>query len=1079
MKRFYNCARQVMLFSSLLGVMQIGFAQKNTSINTKLIDSLLSIKDYKKAHVTLNAQINYLKNTKQYDSLYHYPLYIGQLAFAKQDAIEAAKKAQKFVDHLATLTSNKRTLFKAYLSMDQLYLHLANDAKCLEASKKALEYAKSVTDIKQKELGEINYIIGSNYYALYDLSNASVYFKESALAYEKSKDVKKYKLSDSYNGIAVSMWTLNKLDSAEIYFNKAIKTAEESDLKDYDKLYYVSAFKFNLALVQDDSGNVSDAIKTKKEIIKDFQMIITNSKDEELVTKAEQLLASAFSNLAAFYNDIGFITKAYDMLKYAYEKKQLVYEPTNPRLVTNISQIATAEIELRDLDKGIETVNKGLKKLKSFSSDYHAVEAELLQLKARAYAEKGDAITATKIYEESEALYNKAYPTEYSRAYLILLRDYALFLAANNQKEKAIAMALKSYNYTFKNGGDNNFPLLKEIVTLSNVYFDVGDYKMAYEWAEKGNTYLKNKIKTASSAMDSLQIEFKKPSILLLEAKSIYHLSEEKNEKFLLQLTNTLNQAITILEKRKATIFNSEDIYALLSESKIISNFSKKLYLELYELTKKPKYLNNIIELHEANIYNNIRTRLNLKHDVNFANIPQSIFKREKKLKTSLSESLSENNAKIDSFFKAEKSWEIFLDTLKTTYPEYYQMRYAKIEADLDNLQSKIPKQTTVVRYLKINNMLHAFVASETEIHLTKLESKNISTQITSLNSKTTQQLSEIDTTLYQLYNALWKPLEDLIKSKNVIIIPDGELFNLSFEMLTPNKINSFKDLATNCLLAKHSISYNYSLLLLDKQRNTIDYTNDFIAFAPEFNDEMKEAYKIKITDSIAFDKTYLTLLSQPFTAEIAKKHSKLFNGTSFLNENASKQIFTKQAKEHKIIHIGTHAESNNVSPELSRLIFAKNVTDEDNSLYSYEIYNQNLASNLAILTACETGKPTYQAGEGMISLAHAFNYAGSESILTSLWKIDEQSSAIIIENFYGYLKKGLPKDEALQKAKLDYIGMAKGRTISPQYWAGLVLIGDTSPIDLKSSSNLIFWLLITLTLAILIAVILKKRRRK
>ena len=64
------------------------------------------------------------------------------------------------------------------------------------------------------------------------------------------------------------------------------------------------------------------------------------------------------------------------------------------------------------------------------------------------------------------------------------------------------------------------------------------------------------------------------------------------------------------------------------------------------------------------------------------------------------------------------------------------------------------------------------------------------------------------------------------------------------------------------------------------------------------------------------------------------------------------------------------------------------------------------MSSNLAILTACETGKPTYQAGEGMISLAHAFNYAGSESILTSLWKIDEQSSAVIIESFYKYLKK-------------------------------------------------------------------------
>ena len=81
--------------------------------------------------------------------------------------------------------------------------------------------------------------------------------------------------------------------------------------------------------------------------------------------------------------------------------------------------------------------------------------------------------------------------------------------------------------------------------------------------------------------------------------------------------------------------------------------------------------------------------------------------------------------------------------------------------------------------------------------------------------------------------------------------------------------------------------------------------------------------------------------------------------------------MFTSEAKEHKIIHIGTHAESNNVSPELSRLIFAKNITDststEDNSLYIYEIYNQNLSSNLAILTACETGKPAYQPGEGMI----------------------------------------------------------------------------------------------------------------
>src|SRR5690606_32106177 len=153
-----------------------------------------------------------------------------------------------------------------------------------------------------------------------------------------------------------------------------------------------------------------------------------------------------------------------------------------------------------------------------------------------------------------------------------------------------------------------------------------------------------------------------------------------------------------------------------------------------------------------------------------------------------------------------------------------------------------------------------------------------------------------------------------------------------------------------------------------------------------------------------------------------------------------------------------------------SRLVFAKSLNGKDDDyLYTYEIYNSNLASNLAILTACETGKPTYQAGEGMISLAHAFNYAGSESILTSLWKIDEESSAKIINLFYRNIKKGWSKDIALQKAKLEYIATAEGRTVHPQYWAGLVLIGDASPIDLQTNNSILYWLM---ALALLIPII-------
>ena len=92
--------------------------------------------------------------------------------------------------------------------------------------------------------------------------------------------------------------------------------------------------------------------------------------------------------------------------------------------------------------------------------------------------------------------------------------------------------------------------------------------------------------------------------------------------------------------------------------------------------------------------------------------------------------------------------------------------------------------------------------------------------------------------------------------------------------------------------------------------------------------------------------------------------------------------------------------------------------------------------------------------------MAHAFNYAGSESIMTGLWKLDEQSSAIITEAFYENLEDGMTKDEALQKAKLSYLASAKGRTVAPQYWAGLVIMGDLSPVKLESSSSkYIYWL--------------------
>jgi len=162
-------------------------------------------------------------------------------------------------------------------------------------------------------------------------------------------------------------------------------------------------------------------------------------------------------------------------------------------------------------------------------------------------------------------------------------------------------------------------------------------------------------------------------------------------------------------------------------------------------------------------------------------------------------------------------------------------------------------------------------------------------------------------------------------------------------------------------------------------------------------------------------------------------------------------------------------------------LIFSKN-TDSvaaNNSLFLYDIYNCNINTGLAILTACESGKPGYEDGEGMVSLAHAFNYAGSKSILTSLWPVDEQSASFITEKFIENIAAKIPAGEALQQAKLAYLQQADGRMKSPVYWAGLVLMGDAGTVMLAPHDNYTKWLWLTGILAGLAAVVLIARKRK
>lgn len=96
-----------------------------------------------------------------------------------------------------------------------------------------------------------------------------------------------------------------------------------------------------------------------------------------------------------------------------------------------------------------------------------------------------------------------------------------------------------------------------------------------------------------------------------------------------------------------------------------------------------------------------------------------------------------------------------------------------------------------------------------------------------------------------------------------------------------------------------------------------------------------------------------------------------------------------------------------------------------DRRLTAPEIYAQRFHASLVSLSACETGKGHLAGGEGVLSLARAFAYAGAQS-LVSHWKVNERSTAELFSVFYKNVQQGIPKVEALRQSKLNYLASAE-----------------------------------------------------
>jgi CHAT domain-containing protein len=381
----------------------------------------------------------------------------------------------------------------------------------------------------------------------------------------------------------------------------------------------------------------------------------------------------------------------------------------------------------------------------------------------------------------------------------------------------------------------------------------------------------------------------------------------------------------------------------------------------------------------------------------------------------------------------------------------------------VEEIQSKLKSKEIFIEYKLIDSLLFTFsitnkgVALRKEILEADFKDKIVSF-ISSINKFPVESFDKEDYLEFiylgnDLYRTLLDPLVQPDQYSKIFIIPDNILGYLPFEALineyfVPENID-FKNL--NYVLKSFTISYSYSGTLIFKNLSRNRSNSKLLAMAPVYN-------SISNLESDAFkvDKNLLSQLNQlDYSIDEVTNIGSLIQGSILTGGEATETNFKKKSGQYGILHFAMHTLINDESPMNSKLIFTlNNDTTDDGFLNAYEIYNLNLNASLAVLSACKTGIGKYSKGEGIMSIAWGFLFAGVPSIVMTLWEIEDISGSKIMYRFYKYLQSGLPTDEALRNAKLDYLISSDPLQSHPYFWAAYVQIGQTEPVITFTKRN-------------------------
>jgi len=317
-----------------------------------------------------------------------------------------------------------------------------------------------------------------------------------------------------------------------------------------------------------------------------------------------------------------------------------------------------------------------------------------------------------------------------------------------------------------------------------------------------------------------------------------------------------------------------------------------------------------------------------------------------------------------------------------------------------------------IIEYFLTDKSLFIFVIMKGEIRVVSLSiaKDEIHTLLLDFRAKVMHGDKEANSSSKALYYLLIDPVKQLLGSSKICIVPHSLLHYIPFQALSDG--NSY-------LIQQYKVFYAPSVTVLKfcLQKRS-QSKKSLLAIGPPPFDDL--SLQLKFAEKESY------LVSKNFKQNLL-----------LVREQAKESNFRKYAGEYDIVHIATHGYFSKDAPMKSYLLLLGD-QDNDGKLSAYELFGIKLNAYLVTLSACQTAVSRVSRGDEILGLVRGLIYAGTPSIVASLWNVDDASTAELMNEFYSNLIT-MDKAEALQYAQLKIMREKE----SPFFWAPFVLIGD------------------------------------